>query len=133
MKALSRDSSSSESRWIQFATGRKRCAQEEVGMKSWCLMSFLTLFAAVATSTAASAQMTIDVTKITCEQFLAGKVADSRSVTIWMSGYYHGMTRNTVLDVNALQQDSQAVMDYCIGHPSVILMDAVTTLFGKKK
>ncbi len=102
-------------------------------MKRWYLMSVLTLFAIVGTSTAALTQMTIDVTKITCDQFLAGKVANSRSVTIWMSGYYHGMSRNTVLDVNALQQDSQAVMDYCISHPSVILMDAVTTLFEKKK
>jgi acid stress chaperone HdeB len=101
-------------------------------MKRWYLMSFLTLFTIVAASTAAVAQMTIDVTKITCGQFLAGKVADSRSVTIWMSGYYHGVNRNTLLDVNALQQDSQAVMDYCITHPNVVLMDAVTTLLGKK-
>jgi len=101
-------------------------------MKQWHLAPLLALCTILVTSTAASAQMTIDVTKITCDQFLGGKVADSRSVTIWMSGYYHGMTRNTLLDVNALQQDSQAVMDYCIGHPSVILMDAVTALFGKK-
>jgi len=102
-------------------------------MKRWCGMPFLTLFTALTASTAASAQVTIDVAKITCDQFLAGKVADSRSVTVWLSGYYHGMHGNTVLDVNALQQDSQAVMDYCITHPSVILMDAVTTLLGKKK
>lgn len=101
-------------------------------MKRWYLTSFLTLFTIVATSTAALTQVTIDVAKITCDQFLAGKVADSRSVTVWLSGYYHGMHNNTVLDVSALQQDSQAVMDYCITHPKVILMDAVTTLLGKK-
>jgi acid stress chaperone HdeB len=102
-------------------------------MKRRCLMSLLALSAIFATSTAGWAQVTIDVAKITCDQFLAGKVADSRSVTVWLSGYYHGVHGNTVLDVNALQQDSQAVMDYCISHPSVILMDAVTTLLGNKK
>lgn len=101
-------------------------------MKRWYLMSFLALSTILGASAPASAQMTIDVAKITCNQFLAGKVADSRSVTVWLSGYYHGMHGKTVLDVNALQQDSQAVMDYCITHPSVILMDAVTTLLGKK-
>jgi acid stress chaperone HdeB len=102
-------------------------------MKRRYLMPFLTLSTVLATPTAAPAQVTIDVAKITCGQFLAGKVSDSRSVTVWLSGYYHGMHNNTLLDVNALQQDAQAVMDYCISHPSVILMDAVTSLFGKRK
>lgn len=96
---------------------------------------FMPLFAllnVLGASTVALAQMTIDVSKITCDQFLAGKVADSRSVTVWLSGYYHGMHNNTVLDVNALQQDSQAVMDYCFSHRNVILIDAATTLFKKK-
>jgi hypothetical protein len=102
-------------------------------MKRWYSMSFLALSTILGASAPASAQMTIDVTKITCDQFLGGKVADSRSVSVWLSGYYHGLRGNAVLDVNALQQDSHAVMDYCITHPSVILMDAVTTLLGKKK
>lgn len=79
---------------------------------------------------AAKAQETIDVAKITCDQFLAGRVADSRSVSIWLSGYYNGLRKNTVLDVSALQKNATEVMDYCITHPKVILMDAVTTLIG---
>lgn len=100
-------------------------------MKRWHLVPFLSLCAIMATSAVAPAQVTIDVAKITCGQFLAGKVSDSRSVTVWLSGYYHGLHNNTLLDVNALQQNSQDVMDYCISHPTVILMDAVTTLLGK--
>ena len=101
-------------------------------MTRWLFVPLFALFNVLGASTVALAQMTIDVSKITCDQFLAGKVQDSRSVTVWLSGYYHGMHKNTVLDVNALQQESQAVMDYCISHPNVILMDAVTTLFEKK-
>lgn len=81
----------------------------------------------------ARAQTTIDVAKITCDQFLSGRVADSRTVTIWLSGYYNGTRKNTVVDVNALQNDSQEILDYCITHRNAILMDAVTTLFGNKK
>ena len=83
------------------------------------------------TSAVAQAQETIDVAKITCDQFLAGRVADSRSVTIWLSGYYNGTRQNTILDVSALQKNAQEVMDYCITHPKVVLMDAVTTLIDK--
>ncbi len=101
-------------------------------MRRWYSLPFFAFSTLLATSTAALTQVTIDVSKVTCDQFLAGKVADSRSVTVWLSGFYHGMHNDTHLDVNELQQNSQAVMDYCITHPSVILMDAVTTLFGKK-
>jgi HdeA/HdeB family len=94
------------------------------------LYALAIIFAAAAT---ARAQETIDVAKITCDQFLAGKVADSRSVTIWLSGYYNGTRNNTVLDVSALQSDSKDVMDYCITHPNVILMNAVKILFDKKR
>ena len=101
-------------------------------MTRWLLVSFFILSNLLGASTVALAQMTIDISKITCDQFLAGKVADSRSVTIWLSGYYHGVHNNAVLDVNALQENSQTVMDYCISHPNVILVDAITTLFEKK-
>lgn len=101
-------------------------------MKRWYLVPFFALSTVLATWTVALAQETIDVAKITCDQFLAGRVADSRSVSIWLSGYYHGMHNNTLLDVNGLQQSSQAVMDYCITNRNVTLMDAVTALFEKQ-
>jgi acid stress chaperone HdeB len=124
-----RGSSSGGVARIQNHSGVRRV---EVSMTRWVFVPIFALFSVLGASTVALAQMTIDVSKITCDQFLAGKVQDSRSVTVWLSGYYHGLHNNTVLDVNALQQDSQAVMYYCISHPNVILMDAVTTLFEKK-
>lgn len=89
------------------------------------------LFIVLGASAAAQAQETIDVAKITCGQFLAGRVADSRSVTIWLSGYYNGTRKNAILDVSALQKNAQDVMDYCITRPNVIVMDAVAAVIGK--
>jgi hypothetical protein len=97
-----------------------------------CTLSVCTLLSVILVAPT-QAQETIDVAKITCDQFLAGKVADSRSIAIWLSGYYNGTRNDTVLDVSALQKNSQDVMDYCISHSSVILMSAVKTLFGKNK
>jgi acid stress chaperone HdeB len=101
-------------------------------VRGWQLVPFFSVSTILAASTAALTQVTIDVAKITCDQFVAGKVADSRSVSIWLSGYYHGMHNNTLLDVNGLQQSSQAVMDYCFSHRNVTLMDAATALFEKQ-
>jgi hypothetical protein len=99
----------------------------------FCFNIFYALAIVLGATAAAHAQETVDVAKITCDQFLAGKIADSRSVTIWLSGYYNGMRNNTILDVSALQSDAKDVMDYCITHPNVILMNAVKILFDKKR
>jgi HdeA/HdeB family len=101
-------------------------------MTRWYLVPVLSLPVLFGTSAKTQAQETIDVAKITCEQFLMGQVADSRSISIWLSGFYNGARNNTVLNVNALQKNSQDLMDYCLSHSNVILMDAVTALFGKK-
>ena len=33
------------------------------------------------------AQVTIDVSKITCDQFMLYKLTDPRNIAIWLSGY----------------------------------------------
>jgi hypothetical protein len=94
------------------------------------LVSFLS--AILGASAATQAQQTIDVAKITCEQFVMGKVSDTRSVTIWLSGFYNGTRNNTLLDVSAFQKASQNLMNYCFSHRNVILMNAAKSLFGAK-
>jgi acid stress chaperone HdeB len=68
------------------------------------------------------AQETIDITKITCDQFLAGKVTDSRTLSIWLSGFYSGSRGNTIVDPNAMGE--KALIEYCIGHSEMSVLDA---------
>ena len=41
------------------------------------------------------AQVTIDITKITCNEFPAGQLTDSRSLAIWLNGYVNGTRGKT--------------------------------------
>lgn len=93
-----------------------------------CLSSII-----IGVSPMAHAQMTLDVAKITCENFLSGQVSDSRTITIWLSGYYNGTIKNTTVDINALRDRSSELADYCFSHRSANLVDAVTTKFGSEK
>jgi hypothetical protein len=102
-------------------------------MTRFYLVPVLSLSAILGTSAAIQAQQTIDVAKITCDQFVMGKVADSRTVLIWLSGFYNGTRNNTLLDVSILQKNSRDVMDYCFSHREVILMNAVKSLFDATK
>ena len=81
----------------------------------------------------AQAQETVDIAKITCGQFLTGQVTDSQTLSIWLSGYYNGTRHNAVVDVSAFQKHSTDLMDYCISHPDMNLMEAITNALGAKK
>jgi hypothetical protein len=79
------------------------------------------------------AQDTIDIAKVTCDQFLSGQIYDAQTFSIWLSGYYNGTRHNTVVDVSALKSHSLDVMDYCISHKDMTLMEASQNVLGAKK
>jgi len=65
------------------------------------LKLFFGAFLVVVTAQFAQAQVTVDISKITCEQFNVLQKADS--VAIWLSGYFHGQRRESLIDVNAFE------------------------------
>src|SRR5580658_7892488 len=81
------------------------------------------------------AQVTVDVAKITCKQFLLDTVAPTKSVAMWLSGYYHGKHGGTVVDFGALQREADKVEDYCRLNLDMTVMDAVegALAVGKKQ
>jgi acid stress chaperone HdeB len=86
---------------------------------------------ALALAGTARAQVTIDVAKITCDQYLLFKVADPRDISLWLSGYYHGKRGITVVDQQALRNNEDKVKDYCRGHLDMPVMQAVETLLSQ--
>lgn len=69
------------------------------------------VFLAVFAAQAAYAQVTVDVSKITCEQFIVLPKADS--VAIWLSGYYHGDRHVSTLDVNKFEENARNLRAAC--------------------
>ena len=71
------------------------------------------------------AQVTVEVAKITCKQFLLDTVAPTKSVAMWLSGYYHGKHGGTGVDMAALQRETDKLEDYCRLNLDMTVMDAV--------
>jgi hypothetical protein len=88
------------------------------------LLMAATLLAVLLPATS-QAQVTVDVAKITCKQFLLDAVAPTKSVTTWLSGYYHGKHGGTVVDLGALQREADKLSDYCRLNLDMTVMDAV--------
>ena len=92
-------------------------------MKIRLLMAAV-LLAGLAPATS-GAQVAVDVAKITCKQFLLDTVAPTKSVTMWLSGYYHGKHGGTVVDFGALLREADKVEDYCRLNLDTPVMEAV--------
>jgi len=82
---------------------------------------------------AARAQVTLDVSKITCDQFTGYKITNPDNIAMWLSGYYNGKRGNTILDTQGLAANSKKLRDYCIQNPQIPVMRAVETLLGADK
>lgn len=82
---------------------------------------------------ASQAQVTIDVAKITCEQFRSYTITDPNNIALWLSGYYNGKRNNMIIKVETFKENLEKVKDYCITHPSFTVMQAVEVLFGNEK
>jgi HdeA/HdeB family len=81
----------------------------------------------------AQAQVTVDVAKITCEQFVLEKPVPSKYVVLWLSGYYNGKRNNTIIEPEAMDKNEEKVAFYCNLHREVTVMDAVKNVLGLDK
>ena len=55
------------------------------------------------------AQVTVDVSKITCDQLLKEKPVPAKYVVLWLSGYYNGKRNNTIIEPEAMDKNEQKV------------------------
>lgn len=83
----------------------------------------------------AQAQVAIDASKITCDQYVHSKIATPNYIAAWLSGYYSAKRNNQLIDTQALQDNVGKLQNYCYEEKNfkVPVMKAVEELFGKKK
>jgi acid stress chaperone HdeB len=100
-------------------------------MSRWKLM-LGALVLTISFQGAARAQVSVDVAKITCDQFLLFKVADPRDISIWLSGYYGGKRSNTTIDMQRFKDYSDKLRTYCRGNLTMPIMEAAQKVLELK-
>jgi hypothetical protein len=81
----------------------------------------------------AYAQVTIDVSKITCKQFLAYSVGDPKDIATWLSGYYHGKQSDTTLQTQELKDKYDQLKDICYSSFDTPIMQITERIFLRTK
>jgi hypothetical protein len=85
----------------------------------------------LAMNSAIQAQVMVDMAKFTCAQLLSGD-PDAVEAAVWLSGYYNGQRKNTVLDMNILKHNSEVVIAACKNNPDKTMMQTVESLLSAK-
>ena len=93
------------------------------------------LILSVVLASSAQAQVTIDVSKITCDQYVHSKIATPNLIAAWLSGYYNAKRDNRVIDPEDMQNGVSRLQHYCYEEKNfkTPVMKAVEELFDKKK
>jgi acid stress chaperone HdeB len=98
-------------------------------MRSWLIM-FGAGLASIGQQ-AAQAQVTIDITKITCHEFVTGQIADSNTLSVWLNGYVNGARGKTLID--PLSPGCIDLVHFCEDHTDALVLDAARKVFGADK
>src|SRR5436305_6372188 len=81
----------------------------------------------------AHAQVTLDLSKVTCDQWAGYKITNPQNIAPWLSGYYNGKRGNTVIDTQCIAAENQKLRDFCITNAQMPVMQAAEKLVGVGK
>ena len=79
------------------------------------------------------AQVTLEVSKLTCEQLVGYKITTSEKIAMWLSGYHSGKVGNTSLDAQELSASARKLRTYCARHGKALVMDAVEAVLASRR
>ena len=88
-------------------------------------------FAIAMVPVVANAQLTIDMGKITCGQYLAMPPSQSDNFSAWMSGWFSYQSRKTFVDLLVHQKNIANVKAWCQYHPAESVMYGLQQAVGK--
>ena len=99
---------------------------------NWLKLSIFGAAIVLTMNTATRAQVLVDMSKITCEQMLRG-TDNSIDAAMWISGYYNGLNKNTMLDLKAMKHNAEVVAGECAKDPKKTVMQTINSLLPAKK
>jgi acid stress chaperone HdeB len=99
------------------------------------VVSGLILVLALSSVSTVQGQVTMDASKITCDQFVHSKVAPTRTVAAWLSGFYNGKRDNRVIDLQSFEANLSKLENFCYEEKNYKLpvMQAVEKVIGRGK
>ncbi len=97
-------------------------------VSSFCGFLFMVGIAAPSTS---QAQVAVDMSLLTCGQYLAMSPDQSRIYAAWMSGWFNQKMGYTYVNIEAYERNVANVKAWCGTNPNELVMTEVQRSTGK--
>ena len=85
----------------------------------------------VAVPATSRAQIAVDMTKLTCGQYLAMSPDQSRIYAAWMSGWFNQKMGTTYVNLEAYEKNVENVKAWCGTNPNEMVMTGLQRATGK--
>ncbi len=93
-------------------------------------VSILVAAAALVSQVPARAEV-LDLSTLTCEQFLKGGDDEIKMVLTWMDGWYKGDSDEAIIDTEVFVANAKKFGEYCAKHPTISIVNAAEEILGK--
>jgi acid stress chaperone HdeB len=99
----------------------------------WCAWSVKRTIATlmILGFTPASHAVVIDLSMMSCQEFLATDKDEIRIIWAWLDGYYKDEQDLPIMDTNTMVDNLKKLNEYCAANPTIRLITATNKLFGK--
>jgi len=86
----------------------------------------------VAWPSATYAQVTVDMARVTCAEYLALSASDSAVFSAWMSGWFNQKSGYVFVDLNAYARNVANVKFWCATNPTQTVMAGLQRSTGTR-
>lgn len=87
--------------------------------------------AAVALSSAPANATVLDLSTMSCKQFLDSGDDTIKPVLTWMDGWYKGDSDEAIIDTDVFVENAKKFGSYCGKNPTVSIVNAAEAVLGK--
>jgi acid stress chaperone HdeB len=89
------------------------------------------LLTAVAMFSAAPAQaVVLDLSTMSCKQFVDSGPDEIKMVLTWMDGWYKGDSDDAIIDTEVFVENAKKFGTYCAAHPTISIVTAAEKVLG---
>jgi acid stress chaperone HdeB len=92
----------------------------------------VTLFAAIlALSSVPAHAVVLDLSTMSCKQFIEGGDDEIKMVLTWMDGWYKGDEDEAIIDTEVFVANAKKFGTFCATNPSISIVNAAEKILGK--
>ena len=95
------------------------------------LMHAILFAGAMALSSAPAHAVVLDLSTMTCKQFVEGEPDEIKMVLTWMDGWYKGDSDEAIIDTEVFVANAKKFGTFCRANPNISIVNAAENILGK--